>query len=78
MVVLHGSAKYSSDNISIIKACYTVGLDNLDHLIMNHNQLSHVGEGYFNGLPKLTTLYLDHNKIKSIHKDSFVGLEGNT
>ena len=51
------------------------GLDSLDHLIMNHNALDHLGKGFFSGLPKLTTLYLDHNQIKQIHQEAFIGLE---
>lgn len=52
------------------------GLDNLDHLIMNHNKLEHLAEGIFQGMPKLTTLYLDSNMITTIHNHAFVGLEG--
>ena len=53
-----------------------IGLDNLDQLVINNNQLTHIGENYFSGLPKLTTLYIDNNKIKTIHHKAFVGLEG--
>ena len=53
-----------------------IGLDNLDQLVLNNNQLTHIGENYFSGLPKLTTLYIDNNKIKTIHHKAFVGLDG--
>ena len=53
-----------------------LGLDNLDHLSINHNQLEQLGKGLFSGLPRLTTLYIDNNRIKSIHNEAFSGLEG--
>ena len=51
-------------------------MTSLDHLTLNNNQLSHLGEGFFNGLDSLTTLYIDHNVIRTINKDAFIGLEG--
>ncbi len=53
-----------------------LGLDNLDHLILNHNLIEHMGENFFIGMPKLSTLYVDHNKVKTIHQKAFTGLEG--
>ena len=51
-------------------------MDNLDHLIVNSNSLTHLRAGMFDGLPNLKALYIDHNKIATINKDAFKGLEG--
>ena len=61
---------------NIVYVIEILGLDNLDHLTLNQNQLDHLGKGFFTGLPRLTTLYIDSNKIKSIHHEAFTGLEG--
>ena len=53
-------------------------MDNLDHLILNNNELKHLKAGMFEGLPSLTTLYIDHNQIVTINKDTFSGLEGSS
>ncbi len=50
-------------------------MDNLDHLVLNQNQLKHLGAGFFRGLDRLTALYIDHNEIRTIHKDAFEGVE---
>ena len=57
-------------------AFFILGLDNLDHLVMNNNELTHLGENYFSGVPMLTTLYIDHNRIQTINNKAFTGLEG--
>ncbi len=54
----------------------SLGLDSLDQLILNHNQISHLEANGFSGLPKLTTLYIDHNGVETINKEAFKGLEG--
>ena len=52
------------------------GLDKLDTLAMNHNQLTRLDAGDFEGLPRLTSLSLDYNKITHIDNEAFRGLEG--
>ena len=54
------------------------GLDKLDTLAMNHNQLTRLDAGDFEGLPRLTSLSLDYNKISYIDREAFRGLEGRT
>ena len=53
-----------------------LGLDKLDTLALNHNQLTALSAGDFEGLPRLTSLSLDYNKISYIDKEAFRGLEG--
>jgi len=53
------------------------GLDKLDTLAMDHNQLTKLSAGDFEGLPRLTSLSLDYNKISHIDNEAFRGLEGN-
>ena len=52
------------------------GLDKLDTLALNHNQLTELSAGDFEGLPRLTSLSLDYNKITYIDNEAFRGLEG--
>ena len=54
----------------------TLGLDKLDTLALNHNQLTELSAGDFEGLPRLTSLSLDYNKITHIDNEAFRGLEG--
>ena len=54
------------------------GMDKLDTLAMNHNQLTRLEAGEFEGLPRLTSLSLDYNKITYIDREAFRGLEGRT
>ena len=54
----------------------TLGLDKLDTLALNHNQLTELSAGDFEGLPRLTSLSLDYNKITYIDNEAFRGLEG--
>ena len=54
------------------------GLDKLDTLAMNHNQLTELRAGDFEGLPRVTSLSLDYNKITHIDNEAFRGLEGET
>ena len=53
-----------------------LGLDKLDTLALNHNQLTALSAGDFEGLPRLTSLSLDYNKISYIDNEAFRGLEG--
>ena len=52
------------------------GLDQLDFLALNYNQLVELGPAHFNGLQGLSSLELDYNKITKIHSAAFKGLEG--
>ena len=54
----------------------STGMDKLDTLAMNHNQLTRLEAGEFEGLPRLTSLSLDYNKITYIDREAFRGLEG--
>ena len=53
------------------------GLDKLDTLAMDHNQLTSLKAGDFEGMPRLSSLSLDYNKITHIDNEAFRGLEGN-
>ena len=56
--------------------CYS-GMERLDHLSLNSNEMSHLKGGMFRGMPNLRVLYIDHNQISKIDDDAFEGLEGN-
>eukprot|EP00095_Tigriopus_kingsejongensis_P007576 maker-scaffold506_size152672-snap-gene-0.24 protein:Tk07576 transcript:maker-scaffold506_size152672-snap-gene-0.24-mRNA-1 annotation:"leucine-rich repeats and immunoglobulin-like domains protein 2-like" len=66
---------FTENRISHINAGDFTGMDNLDHLTLNHNKLTHLGPGFFRGLDSLTTLYIDHNSLRTINKDAFEGLD---
>ena len=53
------------------------GLDKLDTLAMDHNQLTSIKAGDFESMPRLSSLSLDYNKITHIDNEAFRGLEGN-
>lgn len=54
----------------------TIGLSNLDALILAHNQLTEVPARVFSHLILLNSLELEGNSISYIDKDAFEGLEG--
>ena len=56
---------------------YLTGLDKLDTLEMNHNQLTSLNAGDLEGMPRLSSLSLNYNKITHIDNEAFRGLEGN-
>ena len=61
------------NNMSIV---LVIGLERLDQLVLNHNQLTELNAKWFEGLANLHDLKLCHNEIKSIDDAAFQGLEG--
>ena len=55
---------------------YFLGLENLDQLVLNYNNLTKLDAKWFKGLDNLHDLKLCNNKIASINDDAFDGLEG--
>ena len=55
---------------------FILGLDDLDQLVLNYNNLTALHAKWFKGLNKLHDLKICNNKISTIDDGAFDGLEG--
>ena len=62
--------------MNFISTVIFVGLENLDQLVLNHNELTELNAKWFKGLEKLHDLKICNNKIGHIDNAAFEGLEG--
>jgi Leucine-rich repeat (LRR) protein len=62
--------------MNFISIVIIVGLENLDQLVLNHNQLTEINAKWFKGLENLHDLKLCNNEISHIDDAAFEGLEG--
>ena len=62
--------------MNFISSVIFVGLENLDQLVLNHNELIELNAKWFKGLEKLHDLKICNNKMGHIDNAAFEGLEG--
>ena len=63
-------------NVICLPSHQIIGMNNLDQLVLNHNQIQVLKAGMFEGLHKLHDLKVTNNHIHDIHDEAFEGLEG--
>ena len=70
-----GFLGFSSNEALTLKSGDFAGLDNLETLYLDGNQLSALPEDVFAGLGSLEELWLNHNQLSELPEDIFDGLD---